>query len=140
VAVQSNPQAPRIPAAGAIIFDDHRRLLLIKRARPPAAGSWSVPGGKCEQGETPEAACIREVAEETGLLVETVRFAGRVLRQAPDGGVFVIDDFVCRVRGGLLVAGDDAAAAGWFRLAELAELQLAEGLYSSLREWDLLPA
>jgi mutator protein MutT len=129
----------QIPAAGGIVFDEQRRLLLIQRAKPPSAGRWSVPGGKCEAGETAADACIREVAEETGLDVEVVSYAGRVSRASPDGGVFVIDDFVCRVVGGAIVAGDDADKAGWFRLADLAVLPLAEGLLDALAGWDLLP-
>jgi ADP-ribose pyrophosphatase YjhB (NUDIX family) len=130
---------PEIPAAGAIIFDERRRILLIRRSKPPAAGRWSVPGGKSEQHELAPATCIREVREETGFVVEVTRYAGRVLREAPSGGVYVIDDYLCRIVGGELRAGDDAMDAAWFTLAELAELQLAEGLVSALGEWDLLP-
>jgi 8-oxo-dGTP diphosphatase len=129
----------QIPAAGAIIFDDRRRILLIQRAKAPSAGRWSVPGGRCEPDEPAWAACVREVAEETGLVVQVVRLAGRVRRAAPSGGVFVIDDFVCIIKSGTPSAADDAADIGWFSLAALAELQLAEGLFSTLREWDLLP-
>lgn len=129
-----------IAAAGGIVFDEHRRLLLVLRSRPPAAHSWSVPGGKCEPGETPAAACVREVAEETGLAVEVIRWAGRVHRPAPGGGQFVIDDFLCRVVGGTVRAGDDAAEAGWFGLAALPGLPLAAGLLEALTEWELLPA
>lgn len=134
------PARAGIPAAGAIIFDQSQRLLLILRAKAPSAGRWSVPGGKCEPDEDPADACVREVREETGLVVEVLRYAGRVVRNAPAGGVFVIDDYVCEVVAGELRAGDDAAAAGWFTLAQLDELQLAEGLVSTLREWDLMPA
>ncbi len=84
-----------IAAAGGIVFDERRRLLLVLRSRPPAALTWSVPGGKCEPGESPAAACVREVGEETGLAVEVIRWAGRVHRPAPGGGRFVIDDFLC---------------------------------------------
>ncbi|MBV9822531.1 MAG: NUDIX domain-containing protein [Actinobacteria bacterium] len=129
-----------IPAAGGIVFDGHRRLLLVLRSRPPAAHSWSVPGGKCEPGESPAQACVREVGEETGLAVEVIRWAGQVLRPAPAGGRFVIDDFLCGVVGGTIRAGDDAADAGWFDLATMSRLPLAPGLLDALAGWDLLPA
>ena len=128
-----------IPAAGGIIFDERRRLLLVLRSKTPAAMTWSVPGGRCEPEERPEAACVREVGEETGLAVEVIRWAGRVHRPAPGGGEYVIDDFLCRVVGGTLRAGDDAAAAGWFDLAGMTQLPLATGLLDALAGWRLLP-
>jgi 8-oxo-dGTP diphosphatase len=128
-----------IPAAGAVIFDNYCQLLLVKRGRAPAFGRWSIPGGKCDPGETPSQACVREAAEETGLVVEVVRFAGRVIRDAPDGNTFVIDDYVCKMLGGQLRAADDAAAAGWFSLAGLSRVPLVDGLYATLAEWGLLP-
>jgi 8-oxo-dGTP diphosphatase len=128
-----------IAAAGGIVFDESRRLLLIKRGRPPSEGTWSVPGGKCEPGETPELACIREVHEETGLRVSVIRLAGRVSRAAPGGATFDIADFNCQVLGGELAAGDDAADVGWFARSDLAALPLAEGLYDALDGWGLLP-
>ncbi len=132
------------PCAGGIVFDDAGRLLLIRRGRPPALGCWSVPGGRCRAGEAPEAACVREVAEETGLEVEVVRWAGRVRRDAPgppdgDGGVYVIDDFVCRVLGGTLRAGDDASDARWVDADRFAASPLSPGLAEALGEWGLLP-
>ena len=54
--------------------DDH--VLLLKRRRPPNQGLWNGVGGHVEQGETPLAACLREVREETGYRLETARFAG----------------------------------------------------------------
>jgi 8-oxo-dGTP diphosphatase len=128
-----------IPAAGGIIFDADGRLLLILRTKAPSSGTWSVPGGKCEPGESAAEACVREVAEETGLRVAIQRFAGRVHRCAPGGIEYVIDDFVCGVLSGKLAAGDDAADAGWFSAADLTGLPLAEGLLEALADWGLLP-
>ena len=129
-----------IAAAGGIVFDERRRLLLVLRSKPPAASTWSVPGGRCQPDEPPEAACVREVGEETGLAVEVIRWAGRVRRPAPEGGDYVIDDYLCRVVGGTLLAGDDAADARWFDLAGMTGLPLAPGLLEALGGWDLLPA
>jgi ADP-ribose pyrophosphatase YjhB (NUDIX family) len=82
---------------------------------------------------------MREVAEETGLRVAVVRLVGRVERAAPAGAIYVIDDFVCRVVGGTLVAGDDAMDAKWVTREQMAALPLAPGLYSTLAGWDVLP-
>jgi ADP-ribose pyrophosphatase YjhB (NUDIX family) len=129
----------RQPCAGGIVHDAQQRLLLIRRGRPPSAGSWSIPGGRCLPGETAAAACVREVAEETGLQVAVQRLAGRVERAAPAGGVYVIDDFVCRLLGGRLRAGDDATDARWVTRQELADLPLVPGLRDALDEWGALP-
>lgn len=102
-------------------------------------GRWSVPGGRCLVGESAAECCVREVREETGLAVTVVAPAGRVERDAPDGSVYVIDDFICRVVGGTLAADDDASAAAWVSRRELAELPLAPGLAEALAGWALLP-
>jgi ADP-ribose pyrophosphatase YjhB (NUDIX family) len=128
----------RQACAGGIVLDGTGRLLLVQRGRPPSAGAWTVPGGRCEPGEAAVEACVREVAEETGLAVRVVRWAGRVERPAPDGGVYVIDDYVCEVVGGSLRAGDDAVDVRWCPVGELAGLDLVPGLVDALTGWDVL--
>lgn len=129
----------RQPCAGGIVHDAEGRLLVIQRGQPPSAGSWSVPGGRCLPGERPEDACVREVAEETGLQVTVQRFAGRVERAAPNGDTYLIDDFVCQLVGGTLRAGDDAADARWVTRTEFEGLPLAPGLFDALQAWEVLP-
>ena len=58
-----------VAAVGAIAIRDGA-LLLIRRGHAPSRGRWSLPGGRVEPGETAEQALVREVAEETGLVVE----------------------------------------------------------------------
>ncbi len=128
----------RQACAGGVVFDDRGRLLVIRRGHAPAKGSWSLPGGRCRPGETAEAACVREVAEETGLEVLVLRVAGRVQRAGPRVG-YDITDFVCAVVGGELAAGDDAAEARWVTHAQLASLELTPELLVTLTGWDLLP-
>jgi 8-oxo-dGTP diphosphatase len=123
---------------GAIIFDASDRLLLIKRGHPPGMGSWSVPGGRLEPGETDPEGLRREVLEETGLLVQVGRLAGTVERPGPGGVTYMIRDYVATVAGGELAAGDDAADARWFATADLARLPLSEGLLACLTDWGLL--
>jgi ADP-ribose pyrophosphatase YjhB (NUDIX family) len=130
---------PHVPCAGAIVFATDGRLLLIQRGHPPAQGSWSLPGGRCEDAEAPEQACVREVAEETGLQVRVSRWVGHVDRDGSAGCIYDIDDFLCTVIGGTLRPGDDARDARWVSQQELAELPLAPLLRETLREWDCLP-
>lgn len=137
------PAGRQVPCAGGIVHDDRGRLLLIRRGTAPARGRWSVPGGRCETGEEPAAACVRELSEETGLDVEVVAPAGRVWRDGPGGVTYRIDDFWCRVRGGTLRAATDAADARWVDRAGYDELdrhdQLAPLLTQALASWDALP-
>ena len=127
-----------VPCVGAVIKDDRGRLLLIKRGHPPAAGLWSLPGGRIEPGETDAEALVREVREETGLAVEAGGLLGTVQRPAPDGDVFDIRDYKATVTGGLLQPGDDAADARWVDVIELESLPVTEGLTETLTSWGVL--
>jgi ADP-ribose pyrophosphatase YjhB (NUDIX family) len=123
---------------GAIVRDGDGRLLVVRRANPPAAGSWSLPGGRVEDGETDRAAAAREIREETGLDVAVGELVGSVERDGGDGVVYVIRDYACTVRGGRLVAGDDAADARWVTPSELAALDCSPGLVGTLTAWGVL--
>lgn len=128
-----------IPCVGGVVFDDAGRLLLVKRANPPAQGLWSLPGGRLESGETSEEGVVREVWEETGLRVNVERAVGTIEREAPSGDTYVIEDFVCRLTGDPQpMAGDDAADARFYEVGELSELATSEGLVEILTEWGLL--
>ncbi len=123
---------------GAIVIEAGR-LLLVRRATPPEAGRWTIPGGRVEAGESDQAAVEREVREETGLVVTAGRLVGTVRRPAPDGGTFLIRDYACELRGGVLRAGDDAAEARWTPLEHVADERLVTLLAPTLREWGVLP-
>lgn len=123
---------------GAVIKDGQGRLLLIKRGHEPAAGLWSIPGGRIEPGETDAEALVREVLEETGLAVEPGPLLGQVQRGAPGGNVIDIRDYAASVTGGTLRPGDDAADARWVDLADLDSLEITEGLIEALTQWGVL--
>jgi 8-oxo-dGTP diphosphatase len=133
-----NAAADIVPCVGAIITDAAGRLLLIKRGHEPGKGLWSIPGGRVEPGETDEQAVIREVREETGLVVQPGRLIGAVRRPAPAGAMLDIRDYAAAVTGGTLAAGDDADDARWAGPAELAGLPLTGGLAEALTDWGVL--
>jgi 8-oxo-dGTP diphosphatase len=129
----------RVLAAGAVVRDDAGRLLLVRRAKDPEAGRWTLPGGRVEPGESPAAAAAREVAEETGLAVAVGREWLVLERPAGPDAVFEIHDFVAEPVGGVLRAGDDAADTGWFTPAELTAMPLTTGLLGHLATAGFVP-
>ena len=89
------------PCGGALIGDDARRLLLIRRAHQPYEGCWDIPGGFCELREHPRDAAVREAREETGLEVEGGDLVGIWLDDYGDTGIVTLNlYFRCRVTGG----------------------------------------
>jgi ADP-ribose pyrophosphatase YjhB (NUDIX family) len=112
------------PCAGVLVGETNR-LLLVKRTEPPGVGSWSVPAGYLECDESPEAAAVRELREETGLQVseEAIDLFDTVLVRHPEGqSVLVLVYVTPRERTtGDPVAGDDAGAAQFWPLTELRE-------------------
>jgi 8-oxo-dGTP diphosphatase len=124
------PKHP-LPGVGALIF--HRNsILLVQRARTPLKGYWSLPGGLIESGETIEDALRREVLEETGLIVRPKKmfeiFERIILdTQGRAEYHYILHDYLCRVVGGELKAGDDAGRVAWVQRANLKTLQLTEG-------------
>ncbi len=106
-----SPPVPKI-AIGAVVIDDsvsgEPRILLVRRARPPMQGRWSLPGGRLEFGERIEDGLRREILEESGLEVAVGPLIEIVETIAPPYH-YVILDYVCRRTGGVLRAGDDAS-------------------------------
>ena len=94
-------------------------VLIVRRAHPPRAGSWSLPGGKQQLGETILEAAARELAEETGLTeVDWLGLADVVdlMDHDEDGALrfhYTVVDFAARWRSGEPLAGDDAAEVAW---------------------------
>jgi ADP-ribose pyrophosphatase YjhB (NUDIX family) len=105
------------------------RVLLIRRGREPARGSWSLPGGAQRLGETAEAAARRELAEETGLIAGPLLLAAHVdsIHPDPAGRVrfhYTILDFAGLWNGGTAEAGGDAEALTWARESDFDGLAL----------------
>src|ERR1700689_1387083 len=128
------PEHPLV-GVGALIFTRSGRrgpILLVERGGEPLKGYWSLPGGLVETGELLEDALRREILEETGLNIAPVsRFDifERIMRD-PQGRVeyhYLLVDYLCKVVGGKLRAGDDVSRAAWVRRGELDRYQITEG-------------
>ncbi len=125
------PDRPFLAVSAAIIRDG--RVLVARRARGPALGVWTMPGGVVEAGETLVEALKREIEEETSLIVEPVALAGHreVLLRDDDRRVsrhFVILCFATRWISGEPRLNDELAEARWLKPEELAHLKTTEGL------------
>jgi 8-oxo-dGTP diphosphatase len=126
----SAPQ-PRHPqlAVSAVIFRDGK-VLLVRRARSPAKGFYSLPGGRVEFGETLHAALHREVAEETSLRIEIAELAGwrEVVPAAEGGGHYLIMSFAARWSAGEVVLNEELDDHQWLAVDAIAEMKLTGGL------------
>lgn len=128
---------PEVCIGGIAVDDD--RLLLIRRGRGPAQGSWSVPGGRVEAGELLAEAVVRELAEETGLEVVCGEIIGVVERFSDEGHYVIIDHRVTVLDPAQTpVAGDDAAEVAWVPLSDVADWDLVEGLAEFLHDHGIL--
>jgi ADP-ribose pyrophosphatase YjhB (NUDIX family) len=125
------PDRPYLAVSAAIIRDGH--VLVARRARGPALGVWTLPGGVVEAGETLTEALKREVVEETGLAIEPVTLAGHREVVVRDGGGrvsrhFVILCFAARWIGGEPKLNEELSEARWLRPSEISGLNTTEGL------------
>jgi 8-oxo-dGTP diphosphatase len=125
------PNRPILAVSAAIIRDG--RVFIARRARGPALGVWTMPGGVVEAGETLSEALAREILEETSMTIEPVALAGHreVVVRDDDGKVsrhFVILCFASRWIGGETRLNDELDDSRWIRPAELGELKTTDGL------------
>ena len=105
-----------ILAVSAAVFR-HGRVLIVRRARAPLIGHFSLPGGGVEVGETLAAALARELMEEVGVEAEIIAFNRHVEAIVPEGerirAHFVIASFVARWTGGEPRLSDEVDAIDW---------------------------
>lgn len=115
------PSEPRVGVGAVLVHEG--RVLLVRRGKQPLRGRWVVPGGTVELGESLEQALVREIEEETGLVVRPLEVATVFDRIEREDGVvrfhYVIVDYLCEYVSGELRAGSDAEAVAFASPAEL---------------------
>jgi 8-oxo-dGTP diphosphatase len=128
--IEAAPPSPTpVVGVGAVIWNDKREIVLIRRGKPPRLGQWSIPGGHVEFGEGLRQAIEREAREETGLVIEIAGLIDVVdsISRDADGAVvrhYVLVDFTARSISGDLRAGTDASDARWVAYESLDEYSL----------------
>lgn len=116
--------------------------LLIRRARPPFAGAWAIPGGFVDVGERTEDAARRELLEETGLRGDIVDLLGVYSDPKRDPRGHTVSVVYVMKIGGIVdvAAGDDAAEARWFALDALPDLAFDHArILADARAWLAAP-
>lgn len=123
------PIRPQLAVSGAIFRDG--KVLLVRRARSPGKGFYSLPGGRVEFGETLHTALHREIDEETGLRVEILGLAGwrEVLPTGTGTGHYLIMTFAARWASREPVLNDEHDDFKWLAPEEIGDLKVTGGLH-----------
>ena len=128
------PSHPQLAVSAAIFRDG--KILLVRRARSPAKGFYSLPGGRVEFGETLHAALHREVDEETTLKIEIIGLAGwrEVVPGKSGGGHYLIMSFATRWASGEPVLNDELDDFKWLEPDALGDLKVTGGLAEVIQQ------
>lgn len=119
--VYKNP----VPTVDAII-QKSSSLLLVKRKNYPFKNQFALPGGFVNEGETIEDAIVREVYEETSLVVHPIDILGVYSdpTRDPRGHIMSVVFIVLVIRG-IPTAGDDAQEISWIPINKIDEIEIA---------------
>jgi 8-oxo-dGTP diphosphatase len=119
----------------AVITAEDDKIIFIRRKNPPYQGSWALPGGFVEYGETVEEAVLREVKEETGISIEIQELLGVYshLERDPRGHMITVCFLALKTEGDLK-ADTDAAEVSSFTVHEALEMDLAFDHHEILKD------
>ncbi|MBN1948878.1 MAG: NUDIX hydrolase [Candidatus Cloacimonetes bacterium] len=108
-----------VPASACVILNTKSELLIIRRKFPPQPGEWALPSGYIEINNDPEETAVIEMKEETGLDGEVERFLGYFPDYSPIYEKVISFGFLMKIKGGKLMAGDDASEAKFVNAHEM---------------------
>lgn len=121
-------------AASSAILERDGKYLLVLRRNPPSADMYAFPGGRAEEGETPDETALREFREETGIAARNPElFSVYDLKtHAPDGSVtshFFLSVFTVEADADAVAeAADDAADLGWYSVDEIRRMPVPQSV------------
>ena len=123
-----HPQRPQLAVSAAIFRDD--KVLLVRRARSPGKGFYSLPGGRVEFGESLHTALHREVDEETAIRIDIVGLTGwrEVLPSSSGGGHYLIMSFAARWKAREPMLNDEHDDFKWLAPEAIGDLRVTGGL------------
>ena len=124
---------PRWPVSikGVVLWDDG--VVLVHNER----GEWELPGGRLEEGETPEQCVVREIAEELGVVARPEQLLDTwVYEVVPGHRVFVVTFGCSAERPGELTLSDEHDDVGVFPVSAVDDLAMPEGYRASIRRWS----
>jgi 8-oxo-dGTP diphosphatase len=130
---------PTLGVSAVVVDDEH--VLLVRRRHAPAVGTWALPGGSVLAGETLAEAVTRELREETaleGVCGPLIGLVELLPGEASTAHVVVLSFEVTLLDHREPVAGDDATAARWVPLVDVADLVLAPGLAEFLHDHEII--
>lgn len=123
----------KVSAAALVVMEDS--LLLVRRSQEPWQGYWYLPAGYVEADEDPADAAVREIFEETGLIVHAQDLAGAYYFDDDPRGNGILLVYNCQVIGGSLIANDEVEEAGLFTPETLPEKLTGAGHERAINDW-----
>jgi len=130
--IQMSREYPAFPIPGvAAVTINKGKVLLVIRGKSPNLGKWGIPGGVVEVGETVEEAVVREVYEETNIVVKPIKLITIFdsIGRDSEGKVrihYVLLEYLCEYVSGEVKAASDAPDAKWFALNEMDSINMME--------------
>lgn len=122
------------PTVSALIIDSKGEILLGRRANDPFKGTWDIPGGFIEAGETAENALYRELNEELGVQIDSHEYLGSYT-DVYESRATLAFFYLVRLKPGGITAADDVTEIKWFSLNQLPPDIKFPSIYQALAEF-----
>ena len=124
------PSEPLV-GVGVVVFNDEKKVILVKRGNEPNKGLWAIPGGKVKLGEKVSETAHREVKEECNVHIELRDILGVVdlILKDSENNVqyhYILIDYLAQYKEGNLYPQSDVTDVAWFSQTDLNELDIPE--------------